>query len=70
MHKQDLTHDCTSNDYLLSNDVALRLRCSAQAVRAYARAGKLRYITTVRGVRLFREADVLAFEARRAQAKE
>lgn len=60
-------HDRKYKAFLLSNDVALRLGCSAQAVRAWARSGKLPYIETVNGVRLFREDDVLAFAALREQ---
>jgi excisionase family DNA binding protein len=70
MHKLSSTHDEEIKSLLLSNDVALRLGCSAQAVRIWARSGKLPYVETVRGVRLFREDDVAAFAEARKQRKD
>lgn len=66
MPRYYITHDIKNKSLLLSNDVALQLECSAQSVREWARSGKLPYIETVRGVRLFREEDVRIFAEKRA----
>jgi len=56
-----IMHYSKHKPVLLSSDVALRLGCSAQAVRDWARRGKLPFLETVKGVRLFREEDVKVF---------
>lgn len=45
-------------------DAAKLLDRSAESVRAYEKAGKLRAVRTKSGVRLFRTDDVLEFKAK------
>jgi DNA-binding transcriptional MerR regulator len=53
--------------YLLSADVARRLKVTPETVRYLARTGKLKTATTTeRGVRLFSERDVQELLERRA----
>jgi excisionase family DNA binding protein len=51
--------------FLTTSDVARRLDLAPDTVRALNRSGKLRAIRTESGRRIFREADVLRFIAKR-----
>jgi len=55
---------------LTIGDVARVARVTPDAVRAWDREGKLRAFRTAGGIRLFREAQVLKFLAKRAQRQD
>jgi excisionase family DNA binding protein len=55
---------------MTTTEVALRLRCSAENVRALERAGKLKAEKTASGRRIFQSEDVDRLAQERAQARE
>ncbi len=58
-------------NFLTTQDVAMRLKKSPETIRFYERVGKLPATKTPSGMRLFREADVARFEqARNTQGPE
>jgi excisionase family DNA binding protein len=54
-----------SPDFMLTGDAARRLALSAERVRQLERAGLLRAVKTVGGVRLYRREAVEALAAQR-----
>lgn len=64
------THKAADPDDLMTaSDAGRIIGVSADMVRLLARGGKLAYLSTIRGVRLFRRADVDALASRRARKK-
>lgn len=57
------------NDLMTASDAGRIIGVSADMVRLLARGGKLAFLSTIRGVRLFRRADVDALVTRRARQK-
>ena len=57
------------DDLMTASDAGRIIGVSADMVRLLARGGKLAFMSTIRGVRLFRRADVDALVARRARKK-
>jgi hypothetical protein len=56
-------------DLMTASDAGRIIGVSADMVRLLARGGKLAYLSTIRGVRLFRRADVDALAMRRARTR-
>ena len=56
-------------DLMTASDAGRIIGVSADMVRLLARGGKLALRSTIRGVRLFRRADVDALALRRARQK-
>jgi hypothetical protein len=57
------------DDLMTASDAGRIIGVSADMVRLLARGGKLAFLSTIRGVRLFRRADVDALATRRARKK-
>jgi hypothetical protein len=57
------------DDLMTASDAGRIIGVSADMVRLLARGGKLAFLSTIRGVRLFRRADVDALVIRRARKK-
>jgi hypothetical protein len=57
------------DDLMTASDAGRIIGVSADMVRLLARGGKLAFLSTIRGVRLFRRADVDALARRRAGMK-
>lgn|GEM_PF-3210309 len=57
------------DDLMTASDAGRIIGVSADMVRLLARGGKLAFMSTIRGVRLFRRADVDALVTRRARKK-
>jgi DNA-binding transcriptional MerR regulator len=57
------------DDLMTASDAGRIIGVSADMVRLLARGGKLAFQSTIRGVRLFRRADVDALATRRAGLK-
>lgn len=55
------------DDLMTASDAGRILGVSADMVRLLARSGKLAFLKTIGGVRLFRRADVEALVSRRAR---
>jgi len=55
------------DDLMTASDAGRILGVSADMVRLLARGGKLAFLSTIGGVRLFRRADVDALVSRRAR---
>jgi excisionase family DNA binding protein len=64
-----LSKTADPNDLMTASDAARIIGVSADMVRLLARGGKLAFTSTIRGVRLFRRADVDALAVRRAREK-
>jgi DNA-binding transcriptional MerR regulator len=58
------------NMLMPTNEVALRLQCSAENVRVLERTGKLSAEKTISGRRIFRSEDVNRLAQERKKAKE
>ena len=57
------------DDLMTASDAGRIIGVSADMVRLLARGGKLAFMSTIRGVRLFRRADVDALATHRARKK-
>jgi excisionase family DNA binding protein len=64
-----LSKTADPNDLMTASDAARIIGVSVDMVRLLARGGKLAFLSTIRGVRLFRRADVDALALRRARQK-